>query len=123
MSYNHDKSVEENFIKRIRKLKVKLNLWLSRDLTLYGKSILAKTLGMSQLVYAASMLSVPNAVIKNVQSELCSFLWRNRKDKIKRAVIYQPLKEGGLNFVNFETMVKCLHLAWINRFLTNSNDS
>ena len=69
------------------------------------------------------MLSVPNAVIKNVQSELCSFLWRNRKYKIKRAVIYQPLKEGGLNFVNFETMVKCLRLAWINRFLTNSNDS
>ena len=81
LSYNHDKSVEENFIKRIRKMKVKLNLWLSRDLTLYGKSLLAKTLGMSQLVYAASMLSVPNAAIKNVQSELCSFLWRNRKDK------------------------------------------
>ena len=123
LSYNHDKSVEENFIKRFRKMKVKLNLWLSRDLTLYGKSLLAKTLGMSQLVYAASMLSVPNAVIRNVQSELCSFLWRNRKDKIKRAVIYQPLKEGGLNFVNFETMVKCLRLAWIKRFLTNSNDS
>ena len=123
LSYNHDKSVEENFIKRIRKMKVKLNLWLSRDLTLYGKSLLAKTLGMSQLVYAASMLSVPNAVVKNVQSELCSFLWRIRKDKIKRAVIYQPLKEGGLNFVNFETMVKCLRLAWISRFLTNSNDS
>ena len=55
--------------------------------------------------------------------KLCSFLWRNRKDKIKRAVIYQPLKEGGLTFLNFETMVKCLPLAWINKFLTNSNDS
>ena len=103
-------------------MKVKLNLWLSRDLTLYGKSLLVKTLGMCQLVYAASILSVPNAVIKNVQSELCSFLWRNRKDKINRVVIYQPLKRG-LNFVNFEAMVKCLRLAWINRYFTNSNDS
>ena len=79
-------------------MKTKLNLWLSRDLTLYGKSLLAKTLGVSQLVYAAqaSLLSVPNAVIKIVQTELFSFLWKNKKDKIKRAVIYQPLAEGGL---------------------------
>ena len=58
----------------------RLNLWLSRDLTLiYGKSLLAKTLGVSQLVYAASLLSVQNAVIKIVQTELFSFLWKNKK--------------------------------------------
>ena len=42
LSYNQNKNVEENFMKRIRKMKTKLNLWLSRDLTLYGKSLLAK---------------------------------------------------------------------------------
>ena len=84
LSYSQDKNIQ----------RVKLNLWLSRDLTLYGKSLLAKTLGLSQLVYAASMLSVPQTVITNVQTELCSLLWKNRNDKIKRTVIYQPLKEG-----------------------------
>ena len=63
-------------------MKVKLNLWLSRDLTLYGKSLLAKSLGVSQLVYAASVLSVPTTIIKNVQSELSSLLWKNKNDKI-----------------------------------------
>ena len=104
-------------------MKTKLNLWLSRDLTLYGKSLLAKTIGMSQLVYAASMLSVPNAIIKSVQAQLFSFLWRNRKDKIKRVVVYQPLTGGGLNFVNFSMMVKSLRLAWISRLLSESDDS
>ena len=83
LGYNQDKNIAENFLNRIRKMKTKLNLWLSRDLTLYGKSLLAKTLGVSQLVYAASLLSVPNAVIKIVQTELFSFLWKNKKDKIK----------------------------------------
>ena len=69
-------------------MKIKLNLWLSRDLTLYGRSLLAKTLDVSQLVYAASMLTVPSLVIKNVQTELFSFLWKNKKDKIKRTVMY-----------------------------------
>ena len=91
IGYNQDKIIEENFLNRIRKMKIRLNLWLWRDLTLYGKALLAKTLGVSQLVYAASLLSVPNAVIKIFQTELFSFLWKNKKDKIKRAVIYQPL--------------------------------
>ena len=47
LSYNQNKNVEENFLNRIRKIKTKLNLWLSRDHTLYGKSLLAKTLGVS----------------------------------------------------------------------------
>ena len=52
LSYNQDKNIEENFLSRIRKMKTKLKLWLSRDLTLYGNSLLAITLGESQLVYA-----------------------------------------------------------------------
>ena len=84
LSYNQNRNVEENFMKRIKKMKTKLNLWLSRDLTLYGKSLLAKTLGVSQLIYAASMLSVLTPVIKNVQTELFNFLWKNKTDKIKR---------------------------------------
>ena len=120
LSYNQNKNLEENFMKRISKMKTKLNLWLSRDLTLYGRSLLAKRLGVSQLIYAASMLSVPTPVIKEIQAELFNFLWKNKKDKIKRLVLYQPLAEGGLNFVNFPAVVKSLRLAWISRFLSNS---
>ena len=108
LSYNQGKNIEANFFAKIRKMKTKLNLWLSRDLTLYGKSLLAKSLGVSQLIYAASMLSVPGNVIKLVQSQLFSFLWNNKKDKIKRSVMYQSLKHGGVSFVNFETVVKSL---------------
>ena len=123
LSYNQDKNIEENFLSRIRKMKSKLKLWLSRDLTLYGISSLAITLGESQLVYATYLLSVPDAVIKIVQTQLFSFLWQNKKDKIKRAVIHQPLAEGGLNFINFATMVKSLRLARISRLLGDTDDS
>ena len=101
LSYNQNKNIEENFRSRIRRMKTKFQLWLSRDLTIYGRSLLAKSLGVFQLVYAASMLTVPSLVIKSVQKEHFSFLWKNKKDKIKRTVMYQPLAEGGLNFVNF----------------------
>lgn len=81
LSYNQNENVEQNFVYTIRKMKIKLNLWLSTDLTLYGKSLLAKTLGVSQLIYTASMLSVPTSVIKNVRAERFNFLWKNNKNK------------------------------------------
>jgi len=87
------------------------------------ESLLAKTLGASQLIYTASMISVPDTAINTVQSHLFSFLWKNKKDKIKRNVAFQPLSEGGLNFINFKVMVKSLRLAWISGLLSNSNDN
>ena len=104
-------------------MKTKLNLWQTRDLTMYGKSLLAKTLGASQLIYTASMISMPDTVINTVQSHLFSFLWKNKKNKIKRNVAFQPLSEGCLNFINFRAMVKSLRLDWISRLLSNSNDN
>ena len=50
--------------------------------------MLVKTLGLSKLVYAASMLGVPEMVIKRVQEKIIKFLWKNKfkKDKIKRSI-------------------------------------
>ena len=122
LSYNAHKCLDANFYEKLSKMRTKLNLWLSRDLTIYGKSLLVKALGVSQLVYAASMLSVPEALIKTVQNNLFAFLWKNRKDKIKRMVMYQPLEYGGINFMHFHTLVKSLRLAWIGRLLGDSDD-
>ena len=81
LSYNSNKCIEENFFVKIKKMKTKLNLWLSRDLTIYGKSLLAKALSISQLVYAASMLTVPESVVKTVQENLLLFYGKTGKTK------------------------------------------
>ena len=70
---------KNNFYIKIRKMETKLNIWLSRDLTLFGRTLLAKSLGLSQLIYTASMLSVPEAVIQQTQKKLFAFFWKNKK--------------------------------------------
>ena len=123
LSYDNVKNNNSNFSLKIQKMEIKLNIWLSRDLTLYGRTLLAKSLGISQLIYSASMLSVPESIIQQVQSKLFAFLWKNKKDKIKREVLYLPLSKGGLKFPCFGTMVKALRLSWISRFLLGSDES
>ena len=102
LSHNPDKNINANFYFKIRKMSTKLNLWRARELMLYGKSLLAKTFGASHLIYTASMICVPDTVINNVQGHLFSFLWNNRKDKIKRKVMYQPFQKAVLTSSIFE---------------------
>ena len=47
------------------------------------------------------MLTVPQEVIKRVQMKLFNCLWKNKKDKVKREVLFQEMRKGGLNFPNF----------------------
>ena len=104
-------------------METKLNVWLSLDLTLMGRTLLVKALGISKIVYSASILCVPEGVIKRVQEKLVSYLWRNKKDKIKRSVLYQRPCQGGLNFANVRTAVKALRLSWIGRLLSESSEA
>jgi len=122
---SHDAAANNNnnFYIKIRKMETKLNIWQSRDLTLFGRTMLAKSLGLCQLIYTASMLSVPETVIQQTQSKLFAFLWKNKRDKIKRQVLFRPLSKDGLSFPCFKIVVKALRLSWISRLLNNTHDT
>ena len=85
--------------------------------------MLVKALGISMIVYAASMLCVPEVVIKTAQESLFKLLWKNKADKVKRLVVMQTLYDGGLNFPNILAVVKSLRLSWLGRFLISSNET
>ena len=117
ISYDSVGHERKNFAKRVENLKTKLAAWRSRKFSLFGRCLIAKTLGLSQFVYSASMLDTPNNYASVIQSLLFQFLWKNKPDKIKRQVLYQDYGDGGLRVTNVEIMFKSLRLAWIQRLL------
>ena len=98
-------------------------MWSSRDLTIFGRAMLIKTLGISQLIYSASNLDAPKGSVKIVRTKSIKFLWKNKKDKIKRPGLYQDLDNGGIRVIDFDIMLKALKLAWIPRLLRTSDNS
>ena len=116
-SYDENKNKHLNFDLKIQKLQTKLDSWKARNLTLFGKVLIIKSLGLSQLVYAASNVNVPNEIIYTIKAKLFSFLWNNKKDKIKRESIYQDYDRGGIRMTDVDIMIKALRLAWIPRLL------
>ena len=66
-SYDENKTNELNFAEKIRNLEKTLNRWKRRKLTLYGKINIVKTLGLSKLIYSASVLVIPEHFIKQIE--------------------------------------------------------
>ena len=121
VSYNDKENNELNFHLKIRKMQTNLDIWRARNLTLFGKVMIIKSLGLSQLVYSASTLNVPEEITPILKTKVFNFLWNNKKDKIKREGLYQDINKGGLRMVDTEIMFKALKLTWIPRLLLPGN--
>ena len=82
ISYHQKQNERKNFKAKIDKLSTILDLWQSRSLTLFGRSLISKSLGISQLVYSISILDTPPECIKDINSLIFRFIWK-KKSKIK----------------------------------------
>ena len=60
------------------------------------------------------MFLVPEEVIKEVNRVIFKFLWKGQ-DRVARKAMINNFENGGLNVLDFETMVKSLRLAWLRR--------
>jgi len=117
ISYYQKQNEGKNFNAKVDKLSTILDIWQSRSLTLFGRVLITKCLGISQLVYSMSILDTPSEYIKATNSLLFKFIWKKKQDQIKRKLRSLEYSDGGLRASNIEVMSKSLKLAWIARLL------
>ena len=109
-------NVKINFDEKIEKLKSKLNIWTSRDLTIFGRSCIVNTLGLSQFIYLASLVVFPENVIKTIEQLVSNFIWRGRKAKVKRQTLINKTEDGGIGLIDIRSKVKSLQCYWVVRY-------
>ena len=85
------------------------------NLSYQGKNLLMKSLGISKFVYAGQNIEIDQNVINETQKIIWNFIWDNKPAKVKREVMQQEIKNGGLNIINLEWMIDALKINWINR--------
>ena len=73
------------------------------------------------MIYFASNIEVPDTTADTLKKKLFNFLWKKKKDKIKRTVLYQDLEKGEPRMINVDLMSKAMGLAWIPKLL-NAGD-
>ena len=93
-----------------------LGWWKQRDLTLTGKVHPMKTYALSKLNYVSSLIVVPEWVMIEIEKITFEFLW-NGKDRIKRKIMVQDYKNGGIRMTNYRLFVKAQRISWLIRLL------
>ena len=64
-----------------------LNMWSQRDLSLYGKINIVKTLALSKLIFICSVLESPENFADEVNKIIFDFIWNYKQPKYAK----QPL--------------------------------
>ena len=118
-SYNDEVSHQKHIEQKLTSMKTLFNIWYPRNLTLYGRITILKTLALSKLIYNTSMLSFPSSFITTVNQAIKSFIW-GKTVKIKHTTLIGPKEKGGLNMPDFEIVNNSLKVTWIKR-LNGSN--
>ena len=114
-TYNEEVSYKKNFEQKLTSMKSILNIWLPRNLTLYGRITILKTLGLSKLIYNTSMLSFPPNFPVLVKQIISDFVWNSKPAKIKHTTMIGPKTKGGLDLPDFDIITKALKVSWIRR--------
>jgi hypothetical protein len=110
---------EKNLEDRFNKFKTILNIWKSRGLSLKGKVTVLKSVAIPQLLYATSVLYVPDDFITKVDMAISKFIWNDKPPKIKKSTMISRIHEGGLKMPSFEFMVYSQKVMWIKRILSS----
>ena len=77
-------SYSKNLESRLLSLEKCLDVWSSRDLTLYGKVNIVKSLALSKLTFVSAVLPIPEDFIKSVNKQIVDFVWSHKNPKIKK---------------------------------------
>ena len=92
-------------MKKYKKIRSLIKLWIRRYLTPLGKITVIKTLLLPKLNHL--FISIPNPseqIIKELNNIFFSFLW-DGPAKIKQNVVVKQYCEGGLRMINLKAFI------------------
>ena len=120
-SNNKAKNEKANFDGKIEKLKSKLNICSTWDMTIFGRACIINTIGLTQFFYLASLIEFPVEKIKVIEQLVSKFIWRGRKPKVKKRTLINDVSEGGIKLIDLNSKIKALQASWVVRYISKGN--
>ena len=101
----------------INNIHKKLVLWQQRNLSLVGKVLIIKSLGMSKLLFLTNFIVMQEKIIKRIEKMFFDFIWEGKRNRVKKEICFLPRKMGGIRMVDIRTSLKTQKIMWVKRIL------
>lgn len=119
--HNSEERQQQNFGPKIKKTQQILNMWLQRDISLFGRVLLSKAEGISRLVYPALSLYVKDSTSAEINKLLTNFTLKNKHHYLKKNVLTGPKEEGGIEMLDFFDLNYTFKVKWLQECITKPN--
>ena len=123
--------LDENVNDRFLKCEKIMKMWSMRSLTVFGKVTLIKSLLSSQFLYIMQSFILPEEILNRMNTMFFKFIWakgRYKEDelkkvpeKVKRNILIQEYKDGGIKMIDMKDMQTSFALKWIKLILEPGN--
>ena len=90
-------------------------MWKARNLTRKGKITLLRSKVVPVFLYVATIVYVPENIIKQIDDLFFDFIWPSGKHHVKKKVLIQEIESGGLKMPDISSMLKAVKLGWLKR--------
>ena len=114
---NRDLTHKVKFYDKLDKMQLIFNMWNSRNLSLMGRILTVKALGISNMIYSMTIVDCNMKIITEAQKKIDNFVWGNGTHKTKHNSFIANYDEGGLQMIDIKSMNMALRLPWIARLL------
>ena len=126
IKYNLDEQdfTKINYDTKTREFEKTLNMWHYRNLTIYGKVCILKSLALPKLVHLFSAISQPpDTMLAKLTKISFNFIWGGKSEKVKRTTLQNNYENGGVKTPNIELFSLAQKLIWIKKLQDDSNKS
>ena len=119
---------QNNWLPQIQSIKETISDWSRRQLSLWGKCLVAKMFLISKLTLVLQALVLPDPIINNIDDIIFGYLWRlssnkNGFERLNRKTICKSIFEGGLGMIAVRDQQKVFLLKWLHKLnVKDKND-
>ena len=94
----------------IKKMKIQINMWFPRNLTILGKIQIIKTFAYSQALYLARVTPPTQETLKEINTIINQFVWNRNANmrgphRIKARIMNKPINQGGFGLTRLEDII------------------
>jgi hypothetical protein len=130
ITFSLDNTLEfdSNVKSKIQNLSNALSSWNKRNLSIFGRNLILKTFGLSQLIYSMQNTSFPQDSLDEINKICFQFLWNKKSNKsrayerVARKTLIKPLSQGGLNAPDIFSINKSLKVKQFLRSISQYNN-
>ena len=119
--------MEENLKDKIQEISDLLGKWTFRNMTVYGRIQVVKSLALSKVTHLIQVIPNPSpSLILELQKIINNFVWKGSQQKkivVREEYAQLPHNKGGLSIPNLQCFWNTLKMSWLPKLFQSPDDT